>query len=377
MKQKYLLHFFTYSQVTINNRVQHKIGKPGLSPVIRCGNYEVCIVENLKRIDSIFLFNGFNIYVKCVEDDEEKAIWESRKLVEKILALISFSSLSTIEPVELYSVINITNNNESKFPAKFSVFFDERNIFERSLIQLNVEIIDDVFSCLYKTKELDYVVSAIAWLRDGLTKNGVERFISFFIGIEILSEPLNRLYQTSINNPNETNWAGVKKIFSDELKNTNFKKIYKKRNAIFHGTAEFNLNFFYEVNEYLEILRKALIVSISLLFGLKRETLGKILNITLADFKSFTGVTFKANLVGEICDNLDEIIKKGYPRYILNKREIRYSVDEKGFLDINGQPELEMHLPENLKYDHISCETWSEDIGVETFNPENIIINKP
>jgi hypothetical protein len=104
-------------------------------------------------------------------------------------------------------------------------------------------------------------------------KHTIDKFISFWIGIEVIKNILRkRLKKTN------DEWKGVKDIFQNKLENANFEKIKDARQRLFHGFGELSPEFHEEISSYVNSVMFGLIWSIAEILGVNEENIRRAIN---------------------------------------------------------------------------------------------------
>lgn len=354
------------SGVSLNNRAEHQ-NKLSNVYVFHFENDEIYIKDGLSDIDGLLIFNGLELFIKCSDVSEKKALERANILVETILSLISFTTLSYIGPVKFLSTIDDSIKGDY-FNVRFTTYESkEENL--NSLTKLNQETFKLVWDAFKKNENKDRLLRSISWLRKGLNEKNLDQFIAYFIGIEILQEQLNILLNTNkkksifrlfYKQQYDDYWAGIKKVFNDNLKCDFFNKIKKRRNDILHGSKRLDSEFVSSVNGYTEILKKALITSQCLLLELDSEIIDKIINQKWAKFNPKMWFTLHGKIGKFDFNNLREFVNF-YPTVDIKINRKIKSISDTGELVVTGNQEFVFSCPNYIPMTIDSHEVYGEN----------------
>lgn len=373
MKNKLIFHFKAQSGVSLNNRFEHQ---KGISNVyaFNFGDTEIYIKDSIKEIDKFNIFDGLDLFINCEDESEDRATERAKILSETVLSLISFVSLSYICPAKLLSVLNTKENKSKSFDIKFNVFSDEEKNL-RSLTKLNKKNFTKVWNQFNQLENKNRLLRSISWLRKGFNEKSIDQFLAYFIGIEILSKPLNMLFD-DIGEKNKTsffsrifnckkiskadNWTGVRKVFKEYLKFDKFKKIKDKRNEIMHGYKKLDNCLIRETESYIEILKKALITSLCLLLNLEKDVMDQINEQKWAKFNPSRWFIINGSL-NKIPDKDLQKMIHFYPHITQNMKSKIERINKKGEITLNEKANYNFIFSDDIKLDIKSCELWGEN----------------
>ena len=281
---------------------------------------------------------GFEFIVQIHARNEEEAKKKSKNFVEIILNLISFSTLSSCDAANIINVIEI-KKDVNLSPSQFYIYPFKDDFISGSLVKIDVAIFGEIWNKYNKNEHQQRLMRAMSWFRKGLNEEGLDEFISYWIGVEILSGILKSEVDAGLKEelgkdiiPRELiknfslsknaiitkekdgewiisdgekvyvvrekdgrlniytkveqgcieritdDWIGTKKVFEDKLRCGDFGKIKEIRNGILHGYKELSNDFVKEAKRYIPSLRKGLIACISSVLSTSDEVFNKIVN---------------------------------------------------------------------------------------------------
>ncbi|MCK4797613.1 MAG: hypothetical protein KAT05_09540, partial [Spirochaetes bacterium] len=206
-------------------------------------------------------------------------------------------------------------------------------------------------------------------------EKSIDQFLAYFIGIEILSKPLNMLFD-DINEKNKMsffdrifnrkkipkadNWTGVRKVFKEHLKFNKFKKIKDKRNEIMHGYKKLDNCLIRETENYIKILKKALITSLCLLLNLEKDVMDQIIEQKWAKFDPSRWSVINGSLNKMPDKDLKKMIHF-YPHITQSIKSKIGRINEKGGITLNEKANYNFIFSDDIKLDIKSCELWGEN----------------
>jgi len=217
---------------------------------------------------------GLEFIIEGESQNKEIFIETSRNNLELLLNLISFSSMGYCYPAKL---VNVTENNMegARFASTFYVHpFEDESSFEFK-IPFDASLFGKIFSHYDASACQQLVMRTLTWLRKGLNEDGVDRFFSFWLGLEAI-KPLIDARQEPTEKLDE--WDGITRIFSEKLNNIDFSRIkHELKDPLFNGTHELNTEFVSEITKCNEFLLKGLMFSLFEVLNLDESTIEKIL----------------------------------------------------------------------------------------------------
>ena len=302
------------------------------------GDTTVAVRDYIRQEGANKLHLGLEFIVQTCATNEEEAKEKSRGVVELILNLISFSTLSSCDAANIINIIEI-KRDMSLFPFQYYVYPFKDDFIIGSSVKIDEAIFGEIWNKYNKNEHQQRLMRAMSWFRKGLNEEGLDEFISYWIGVEILSGILKSEVDAGLKEefgkdiiPRQLikkfslsknaiitkekdgewiisdgekvyvvrekdgwlniytkveqgcieritdDWIGTKKVFEDKLRCGDFGKIKEIRNGILHGYKELSNDFVKETKRYIPALRKGLIACISSVLSTSDEVFNKIIN---------------------------------------------------------------------------------------------------
>ena len=217
---------------------------------------------------------GLEFIIEGENQNKEIFIETSKNNLELLLNLISLSSMGYCYPAKL---LNVTENNDegARYASTFYIHpFEDDSSFEFK-IPFDASLFGEIFSHYDASTCQQLVMRTLTWLRKGLNEDGVDKFFSFWLGLEAI-KPLIDARRDSTNKLDE--WDGIKRIFSEKLNNNDFLRIKNElKDPLFNGTHELSTEFISEITKSNELLLKCLLFSLFEVLGLDETYIEKIL----------------------------------------------------------------------------------------------------
>jgi hypothetical protein len=335
--RKFYIQYYTKTLLTISDWEELQ-QTPLPAWQFNFGDTTVAMRDYIKQEEANKLHLGLEFIVQTHATNEEEAKEKSKTFVESILNLISFSTLSPCDVANIINIIEIKRDtNLSPFQHYIYPFKDDFII--GSLVKIDKDVFGEIWNKYNKNGHQQRLMRAMSWFRKGLNEDGLDEFISFWIGLEILSGILKDNVDAGIKekldkgiisedlikklslsaNPIVTkdkggewiiedgekvyvvrekdgkiniydkdkqgcveritdDWLGAKGVFEDKVQYSKFSEIKEIRNGILHGYKELSYEFVKEAVKYTPILRKGLLACISTILDISDEMFNKIVN---------------------------------------------------------------------------------------------------
>ena len=174
------------------------------------GDTTVVIQDCVRLEGADKLHAGLEFIVHACATNEEEAKEKSKGVVEFILNLISFSMLCSCDAAKIINVIEIKMDTNIS-PLQYYIYPFENDFISWSLVKIDTAIFVEVWNNYDKNEHRKRLMRAMSWFRTGLNKKGLDEFISYWVGVEILSKILKGNVDMRVKN--ELN----KGIISEEL----------------------------------------------------------------------------------------------------------------------------------------------------------------
>ncbi|MCK4733058.1 MAG: hypothetical protein KAT65_11440 [Methanophagales archaeon] len=281
---------------------------------------------------------GLEFIVQTHATNEEEAKEKSKIFVEIISNLISFSTLSFCDAANINNVIEI-KRGVNLSPSQFYIYPFKDDFIIGSSVKIDEAVFGEIWNKYNKSGHQQSSMRAMSWFRKGLNETGLDEFISYWIGVEILKGilksdvdarvkeeldkciiPIESIKKISLSTNAiitkekdsewiisdgekvhivrekggrlniytedkqgcrkriTDDWIGVKMVFEDKVQYSKFSEIKEIRNGILHGYKELSNDFVKEAKRYIPSLRKGLIACISSVLSTSDEVFNKIIN---------------------------------------------------------------------------------------------------
>lgn len=361
---------------------------------------------------------GFEFIVQIPARNEEEAKKKSKNFVEIILNLISFSTLSFCDAANIINVIEI-KRDVNLSPSQFYIYPFKDDFISGSLVKIDTPIFGEIQNKYDKNEHQKRLMRAMSWFRKGLNAEGLDEFIFYWIGVEILSEilknnadaglkeeldkcviPRELIKRLSLSTnatitkekegkwiisdgrkyylvwekkgmlniykvdkegcreriPND--WIGVIKVFKDKLRCGDFGKIKDIRDGIFHGYEELSTDFVKEAVGYIPSLRKGLIACISTVLDISDGTLNKIVNKEVRRVKLEQWQVIKGEI--ETLPHTFDGMIINYPKVVVKIKEKEMNRGKDGRLNITSKLEYTFLGGADTKFKIKEVEIWGD-----------------
>lgn len=313
---------------------------------------EIYIFDSLQDQNGLKLHVGLEIIVHIKEEDENQATSKSKNLVEFILNLISFESLSSCKPAKLKGIIDTTKADSCPINLFTRPF--EENFPYSSLVQIDRKRFDIIWKAFGASKNKARIMRSLTWIRKGIdSENKVDEFISYWIAIEAF-EPLLRKAST---------WDGIRDIFSQkEIESTSsFTTIKGARQKLFHAFNELSDDFVDELKKYLFPMRRTAIYGILLALDISKNSIdyGNLLNRDPHRIEVRPYSIQKGKLVNLSIDSPDFLIN--FPRTVFDLKEKNISFNKDGSLNFTWKSTYKYILPKDCKFLLEIEELWGDE----------------
>jgi hypothetical protein len=203
-------------------------------------------------------------------ESKEKFLETSNNYIEVILSLLTLSTIRYCSKAQLTNVTEIKENAARASTIYYLDFFGDNTTHE-AIHFFDLTMFDEFFTHFNAYPDPNFIFRAISWFRKGLDEKDVNRFVTFWFGLEVLKE---------IPPITGNKWEKIEKIFENDLNNHDFSHIKNDlKEKLFDGTHPLNPSFVNEINNNTTILQRALFVGISKELGISNETIDKIVKL--------------------------------------------------------------------------------------------------
>lgn len=350
--KEFYIRYLANTLSSLSGRIEHqKIPLPKLEFLYPAMNITIYLFDYLEEHNNLKNHIGLGFIVHIREIDEDQAIKKSKNLVENILNIISFESLSPCKSAKLISIVDSTNKNSC--PTKFLISPFEEKFSPLSPIQIDKKRFDMIWNSFINSESKRRLMRSLSWLRKGIdSRIVVDEFISYFIALNVL-EPLLR---------ENRKWDGLDNIFDQNEVNSpyEFTEIRRARNRLFHGATEcdeLSDSFINELNNYLEPMRRAIIYGILVLLNIQKDYMFK--NFINKKPLRVRGETYF--IQKGIIENLllsSSIIPEKFPELKVTNKQKIISLKCNGDLDFKLKYTTKYKLPNGSNFMLKEVESW-------------------
>jgi len=298
---------------------------------------------------------GLEFIVQTRATNEEEAKEKSKGVVELILNLIRFSTLSSCDAANIINVIEI-KKDVNLSPSQFYIYPFKDDFISGSSVKIDVAIFGEIQNKYDKNEHQQRLMRAMSWFRKGLNETGLDEFISYWISVEILRGILKRIYMKE--NVTDDKWVGTKKVFEDKVQYSKFSEIKEIRNRILHGYKELSNEFVKEAVKYTPILRKGLIACISTVLDISDGTLNKIVNKEVRRVKLEQWQVIKGEI--ETLPHTFDGMIINYPKVVVKIKEKEMNRGKDGRLNITSKLEYTFLGGADTKFKIKEVEIWGD-----------------
>lgn len=343
-----IMKYHVMAMAAINNRLELQKAKLPKWTFQFPANNARALLSDRVEVRDVKLHAGFNITVIIEGAYDDDVVNVGTSLVDRIINMISLTTVSHCDIPRLLSHITINDDGTSK-----GTFLQHQEQDTDNIIILGTprKINEKVFKELWDTcdnhKYEDGISRSLAWFRKALREHYIiDQFISFFIAIEVIRPILQGILKHKIGRAKK--WDGIKDIFNNRIKSVDFEKVKLARNQVIHGYKPLPPDFIDEIRGYIAPVRKAIIYGIGNISGLPDAPMDIIANNDPRKMliRSSTGLkgSFK-----NLPTNIDDLLKN-YPEIITTQKPNQYSIRDTGELDIKFNRDYTAKLPEGTVF---------------------------
>jgi hypothetical protein len=248
--KRFIYHFHSRSLAAIANRQAHQTPPLAAWKFIFAGSgVSVGIGDLLVTQESLNLHKGLRLFVEVQAPSEDEAQAAAKAHSELVLNSIAFTTRVSSPAAKLQGSIEL--GDQSPYPFTSTAYpADNDNESVSTLRQIDEETFKAVFNAYTASpQDRGRILRALSWLRKGLNENDqTDEFVSYWIGIEILSCLLRDRLKMKARNPSQ--WAGIEDVFTRKLSLSNFQDMKLARDELLHGLKELSATFIADVRSY-------------------------------------------------------------------------------------------------------------------------------
>jgi hypothetical protein len=289
--------------------------------------------------DDIKLHTGLEITTILEGDPGEKldAIIES--IMVQVIGIFSFSAVASCGELRLLSHVAIHDNDNADVEFySYPLSGDEVIIGTPRAIDQN--IFDQVWQQWDVSQHKGRLNRALTWFAKGLGEEQIiDRFISYWVSIEILRSILRRKLQFKVRDPGE--WEGVKTIFALLGNSPTFEDVYDARNQLLHGFEEFTPDFFDKIKNYIDPTRNVALKCIADVLELPNDVSEKLISLKPRRLLKNITTRTSGNLTS-IPKDTSEFLKNP-PELEVHAFSLNYKLKDSGDIDFDIHLSYKFH----------------------------------
>lgn len=355
--KKYFVYYYTKTSLAIDDRKTQQRFSSFWK--FNFGNTAIIMRDWFKQKEEYKLHLGLEFIIEIEADNKVEAKEKSKNFTELILNFISFSMLTSCTSANIINIIEI-KEGVSLFPFQYYIYPLEKDLILQSLVKIDKGCFDEIWNRYEKSQHQQRIMRTMTWLRKGLDEEGLDEFISCWMGLEVIKHILRR--ELKIKNPQD--WDGVKSVFEDKINCRDFDKIKDKRNEILHGYEELSNDFVKEVEQYTPTVRRGLIACISKILNLSDEVFNKIVNKNIRRMKLKPRQVIIGNFEN-LSSNFNELIKN-LPKIEIKLKKEEIRIDKEGKLKLCHKFEQKFICAPGVKIKINEREIWGDKhAGIE------------
>jgi hypothetical protein len=150
------------------------------------GDTTVAMRDYIRQEEANKLHLGLEFIVQTHATNEEEAKDKSKTFVESILNFISFSTLSSCDAASIINLIEIKRDTNLS-PFQHYIYPFKEDFISGSSVKIDEAVFGEIWNKYNKNEHQQRLMRAMSWFRKGLNEGGLDEFISYWIGVEILS----------------------------------------------------------------------------------------------------------------------------------------------------------------------------------------------
>ena len=292
------------------------------------------------------LHAGFNIIVILKDVNEPGNVQIATSLVDRVLDIISFSTVAQCEPPRLLTEITIENDvtSEGQF---FEGPYPDSSIIIGTPRPIDENLFKEIWKACDGNPNEERILRALAWFRKAIREQyKIDQFISLFVALEVIKPLLRDLLKTKVKDPDE--WEGVIEIFKKKIKTFDFNDINQARNELLHGFKPLAPEFGSRISTYLKPLRSAIVYGLGDILGLSGEITDLICSYPPRRLflKSQMGLKGHFRNLPKL-----EVLLKRFPAAQFSRESMRFSIEPDGKLNIKFDTRHKFKLPEKTVFE--------------------------
>lgn len=292
------------------------------------------------------LHAGLNMIVILKDVNEPSNVQIATSLVDRILDVVSFSTVAQCQPPRLLARITIENDVTPE-----GQFFEAPDPDSSIIIGTPKSIDQNLFTEIWKAYDgnpnQERIIRALAWFRKAIREQyNIDQFISLFVALEVIKPLLRDLLKTKVKDPDE--WEGVVEVFKRKIETADFDDMNQARNELLHGFKPLAPEFTSRISAYLQPLRSAIVYGLGDILGLSAQITDQICSYSPRRLflKSQMGLKGHFRNLPEL-----EVLLKRFPAAELSRKPMRFSIEPDGKLNITFGTSHKFTLPNKTVFE--------------------------
>lgn len=341
----YLHHL--YGMISINSRSNLQTDNPRFYQFDFSGfNAVVYIRDGYSVSNGLKLHSHLELTTVLGGEQEYEADSIMTSILVQITSVLGFSAVASCGESQLISHIIVHDDHQSE--ATFvTPLLSRDGVIIGTPRAIDEQIFYSVWDNWLNNEHKDRIFCAFSWFVKGLNEEPfVDKFISFFISIEMVSSILKKKLKLTIKNPGK--WDGVKQAFSQLHDRPDFAKIKEARNQLLHESEEITPAFSAKIKGFIDPIRNGALLCIGKALELPDDIITK--QMRLSPRRSIH--RFTTELSGSL-ENLPvdlNVLLNDLPFITCTSKLSNYRIENDGRLNIDIETKQTPHLPNQMKF---------------------------
>lgn len=350
----YLIHVVAPTLASLSTRAdQQRVPPPAWKFEFPQLGARVALRDQLEERGEVKLHTGIALICEVAASDQSEALERATHFADGIASLICFTSVTTVGPCRVRSVIEV-NPSGSGHPFRQFLYTAEDTLLG-SLRPINEKRFHQVWQQFNQHPEQGRVARALAWLRKGLgMDNRLDEFIAYWVGLEVLKGMLRR----ALLKKQKDQWDGVRAVFPGDPGLVSFEEVKELRDQVLHGYKELDQLMSDRVKQSLSSCRMAFITAI-----------GRVLQLPPPEVTAIAGesprrarVSPYSVMEGEVLGPVDfEDALDWYPSvFVKTVEEPNYRLTTRGSIDVATKPTCVFSCKPGVRFKIWGLEQWGD-----------------
>lgn len=359
MKKYYIQRFYkTNIALSKNRKAQQADPLPGWDFKFPHDNVSICVKDEVVDVDGSRFHIGLDIIAEVDSENMDDAINTSMMYSEAVVNMFVFSTLSKCDILKIISVIEFDNDMNANF--RNNVYPPDLSDMIPKIVPLEFDTFNKIYEGCNRLNNSKRLMRAMSWLKKGINeKNSVDKFISFWVGIEIIKCFSQKDTNTDSDNsiaknfkkitcgrlckehcvaPRVDEWTTIENIFIKKLKRSDFRKVKGARNAILHGFGELSPMFHDKIEEYQRVAMEVLLWGLGDIIGIEDELVKSI--IKNGNWEKTLNMWY---IIGGGIEGLSGEIRedfKNFPKIKLGESGVKNKINDDGSISVQFENEF-------------------------------------